>query len=43
MELKSFWFSRLGKGFLVAILAKGSTTDWKTYHKGQFWKFLKFS
>ena len=43
MELKSFWFSRLGEGFLLAILAKGSNTDWTTYHKGQFWKFLKLA
>ena len=27
----------------MAILAKGSTTDWTTYHKGQFWKFLKLA
>ena len=43
MEDWNLWFSRLGKGFLVAILAKGSTTDWTTYHKGQFWKFLKLA
>ena len=33
MEEWNFWFSRLGKGFLVAILAKGSTTDWTTYQR----------
>ena len=39
----SFWFSRQGKGFLVAILAKGSNTDWTTYHKAQLWKSLIFT